>query len=68
MNGLVLFKRYTWGLNALELNVFIALSLFITIRKVYMLKSKTSLLGGEQCDRMKTSFSSQQLALSPLPI
>jgi hypothetical protein len=45
MNDLVLFKRYTWSLDILELNVLIALSLFITIGEVCMLKSETSLLG-----------------------
>jgi hypothetical protein len=45
INGLVLFKRYTWSLDTLELNVLIAFSLLITIGEVCMLKSKTSLLG-----------------------
>jgi len=45
MNDLVLFKRYTRSLNTLELNVLIAFSLFITIGKVCMPKSETSLLG-----------------------
>jgi hypothetical protein len=45
MNGLVLFKRYTRSLDTLELNVFIAFLLFITIGEVCMLKSETSLLG-----------------------
>jgi len=45
MNGLVLFRRYTWSLDTLELSIFIAFSLFITIGKVCMLKSEMSLLG-----------------------
>jgi hypothetical protein len=45
MNCLVLFRKYTWSLDTLELNVFIVFSLLITIRKVCMLKSETSLLG-----------------------
>jgi hypothetical protein len=45
MNGMVLFRRYIWSLDILELNIFIAWSLLITIREVCMLKSKTSLLG-----------------------
>jgi hypothetical protein len=45
MNGLVLFKRYIWSLDTLELNVLIAFSLLITIGEVCMFKSKTSLLG-----------------------
>jgi hypothetical protein len=45
MNGMVLFRRYTRSLNILELSVFIAFSLFITIGEVCMLKSGTSLLG-----------------------
>jgi hypothetical protein len=45
MNGLVLFIRYTWSLNILELNVLIAFSLLITIGEVCMLKSETPLLG-----------------------
>jgi hypothetical protein len=45
MNGLVLFKRYIWSLDTLELNVFIAFSLLITIGEVCMLKSEMTLLG-----------------------
>jgi len=44
MNALVLFKRYTRSLDTLELSVFIAFSLLITIGEVCMLKSETSLL------------------------
>ncbi len=44
MNGLVLFKRYIQNLDTLELSVLIFHS-FITIGKVNMFKSKTSLLG-----------------------
>jgi hypothetical protein len=35
MNGLVLFKRYTWSLDTLELSVLIAFLLFITIGGMY---------------------------------
>jgi len=45
MNGLFLFKRYTWSLDTLEWSILITFSLFITIRKVCMLKSEMSLLG-----------------------
>jgi hypothetical protein len=45
MNGLVLFKKYTWSLDTLELNIFIAFSLLITIGEVCMLKFEMSLLG-----------------------
>jgi hypothetical protein len=45
MNGLVLFRRYIWSLDTLELNVFITFSLLITIKEVCMLKFETSLLG-----------------------
>jgi hypothetical protein len=45
MNGLVLFKRYTWSLDTLELTELIAFSLFVTIGEVCMFKSETSLLG-----------------------
>jgi hypothetical protein len=45
MNDLVLFRRYTWSLDTLELSIFIAFSLFITIGKVCMFKFKMSLLG-----------------------
>jgi len=45
MNGLVLFKRYTRSLDTLELRVLIAFLLLITIGKVFMFKSETSLLG-----------------------
>jgi hypothetical protein len=34
MNGLILFRRYIRSLDTLELNVFIAFSLFITIGEV----------------------------------
>jgi hypothetical protein len=34
MNGLVLFRRYTWSLDTLELSILIAFSLFITIGEV----------------------------------
>jgi len=45
MNNMVLFKRYIWSLDTLELSVFIAFSFLITIGEVCMLKSKLSLLG-----------------------
>jgi hypothetical protein len=45
MNGLILFKRYNRSLDTLELNVFIAFSLLITIGEVCMFKSKTLMLG-----------------------
>jgi hypothetical protein len=45
MNNMVLFRRYTRSLDILELNVFIAFSLLITIGEVCMFKSETSLLG-----------------------
>jgi hypothetical protein len=45
MNSLVLFRKYTWSLDTLKLNVFLTFSFFITIGKVCMLKSETPLLG-----------------------
>jgi hypothetical protein len=45
MNGLILFRRYIWSLDTLELNVLIAFSFLITIGEVCVLKSETSLLG-----------------------
>jgi hypothetical protein len=45
MNDMVLFRKYIWNLDTLELSVLIAFSLFITIGEVCMLKSNTSLLG-----------------------
>jgi hypothetical protein len=45
MNGLVLFRRCIQNLDTLELSVFIAFSLFITIGEVCMFKFETSLLG-----------------------
>jgi hypothetical protein len=45
MNNLVLFKKYSWSLDILELIVLITFSLLITMGKVCMLKSETSLLG-----------------------
>jgi hypothetical protein len=44
MNDLVLFRRYIWSLDTLELSVLKAFSLLITIGEVCMLKSETSLL------------------------
>jgi hypothetical protein len=43
MNGSVLFRRYFWSLNNVELNVLITFLLLVA--KVCMFKSKTSLLG-----------------------
>jgi hypothetical protein len=45
MNDMVLFERYTQSLDILELSIFIAFSLFITIGEVCMFKFETSLLG-----------------------
>jgi hypothetical protein len=45
MNDLVLFRRYIWSLDILELNVLIVFLLLVTIGEVCMLKSKISLLG-----------------------
>jgi len=45
MNDLVLFKRYTQSLDTLELSILIAFLILITIGKVCMFKSETSLLG-----------------------
>jgi hypothetical protein len=45
MNGMVLFSRDIRSLDTLELSVLIAFSLLITIGKVCVLKSETSLLG-----------------------
>jgi hypothetical protein len=45
MNALVLFRKYTRSLDTLEFSVFIVFSLLITIGKVCMFKSETSLLG-----------------------
>jgi hypothetical protein len=45
MNDLVLFRWYIRSLDILELSVLIAFLLHITIGKVCMLKSETSLLG-----------------------
>ncbi len=56
MNGLILFKRYTQSLDTFELNVLIAFSLFITIRKVCMWKFKTSLLGVNNVIKWKLPF------------
>jgi len=45
MHGLVLFRRYAWSSDTLELSVLIAFSLLITIREVCMLKFEMLLLG-----------------------
>jgi hypothetical protein len=44
MNDLILFKRYIWSLDTLELGILVAFSLLITIGEVCMLKFETSLL------------------------
>ncbi len=44
-NSLVLFRRYIQSLDTLELSVFIAFSLLISIGEVCMFKFETSLLG-----------------------
>jgi hypothetical protein len=44
INGQVLFKSYIQSLDTLELNLLTAFSLFITIGKVCLFKSKMSLL------------------------
>jgi hypothetical protein len=44
VHDMVLFRRYIRSLDTLELNIFIAFLLLITIGKVCMLKSETSLL------------------------
>ncbi len=68
MNDLVLFKRYIRTLNTLELNIYIAFLLFITIGEVCMLKFETSLLGVNNVIEWKISFSFRQFTLFPLPI
>jgi hypothetical protein len=45
MNNLVLFKRYIRSLDSLELSIFIAFSLLITIGEVCMFKFEMLLLG-----------------------
>jgi hypothetical protein len=45
MNGLILFRKYTWSLDILELSILIVFSLLITIGEVCMLKFETSLIG-----------------------
>ncbi len=45
MNSLDLFRKYIPSLDTLELSVFIAFLLLITIGKVCMFKFKMSLLG-----------------------
>jgi hypothetical protein len=67
MNGLVLFKRYIRSLDTLELSVLIAFSLLITWRGMYA-QVRDIITRCEQCDRVRTSFSSRQLTLSPLSI
>jgi hypothetical protein len=67
MNSLVLFRRYTRSLDTLELSVLIAFSLLITIRSMYA-QVRDIIARCEQCDKVRTSFSFQQLTLSPLPI
>jgi hypothetical protein len=59
VNDLAILKKYTQSLDTLELNVFIAFSLLITIREVCMLNSETSFARCEQCGRVNFFFSSQ---------
>jgi len=60
MNDLVLFRRYIWSLDTLELNVLITFLLLITIGKVCMLRFKTPLPGVNNVIKWKL--------LSPLDI
>jgi hypothetical protein len=68
MNDMVLFRRYTQSLNIFEIKCTYSLftphyhwrGMYAQVRDV--------IIRCEQCDRMKFSFSSQQLVLSPLPI
>jgi hypothetical protein len=53
MNNTVLLRKYIQSLDALELSVLRAFLLFITIREVCMLKSKTSLLGMNNVIKLK---------------
>ncbi len=63
-------------MDILKLNVLIAFSLLITIGEVCMFKSDGNeeqegykyISRCEQCDRVRTSFSSKQLTISPLLI
>jgi len=55
-NTLVLLRRYIRSLDTLELNVLIAFSLIITIRKLCMLKFETSLLGVNNVMERKLLF------------
>jgi len=68
MNDLILFKRYTWSLDILELSVVIAFSLLITIVRGMYAQVRDVIARCEQCDRVRTFFSFRQLTLSPLPI
>jgi len=56
MNNLVLFKRYTQGLDTLELSVLIAFLFLIIIGEVCMLKCETSLLGVNNVIEWKLPF------------
>jgi len=56
MNGPVLFRRYIRSLDTLELNVFKAFSLLITIGEVCMLKSETSLLSVNNMTKWELPF------------
>jgi hypothetical protein len=68
MNGLVLFRRYTRNLGHFGVKRIYSLlaphyhwkSMYVQVRDV--------IVRCEQCDRGRTSFSSRQLTLSPLPI
>ncbi len=68
MNDLVLFRRYTWSLHTLELKRTYSLLAFHYHWKGMYAQVRNVITRCEQCDRVRTSFSSQQLTLSPPPI
>jgi hypothetical protein len=68
MNDLVLFKGYIWSLDTLELKRIYSLFTLHYHWKGTYVQVRDVVAKCEQCDKVRTSFSSRQLMLSPLPI
>jgi hypothetical protein len=66
MNGLVLFRRYTQSLDILEFKCIYSLFAPHYHWKGMYAQVKDIIVRCEQCDRVKTSFSSWQLTFFPL--
>jgi hypothetical protein len=68
MNGLILFRRYIRSLDILGIkHTYSLLTPHYHWKGMYA-QVRDVIARCEQCDRVRTSFSSRQLTLSPFPI